>query len=159
MLESRERLEREIGDLLVLIRSEGEGRYACLMDAKGVFLEDPASASSPQNAALRRSLETRRDALFRLPGQMDGEGPGEDLFAEWSDDAFLLAFLNGRVVLVVVCPDAEGLRARIDRPLRVLADRLLRWNSTYRLDEKGRGLFFTTPRLDVVVIGRGGSEA
>jgi hypothetical protein len=53
----------------------------------------------------------------------------------------------------VACPDAEDLRQRADRLLPVLADRLLRWNSSFRLDEKGRGLFFGTPKLDVVVVG------
>jgi hypothetical protein len=43
------------------------------------------------------------------------------------------------------------------RPLEVLADRLFRLDSSYRLDEQGRGLFFGSARLDMVVIGRQGT--
>jgi hypothetical protein len=153
VLESRERLEREIGDLIALIRNEAGGRYACLLDPKGILVEDATSAD-PAIGALRRLLESERDALFRIPGEMDSGGPAEDAFAEWQEDEFLLAFLNRKVALVVACPDAEDLRQRANRLLPVLADRLLRWNSSFRLDEKGRGLFFGTPKLDVVVVGR-----
>jgi hypothetical protein len=152
VLESRERLEREIGDLVALIRAEAEGRYACLMDGRSVLFEDPGGTDEATRA-LRSLLEAQRAALFRIPEEMDGAGPGEDLFADWHEDQFLLAFLNRKIVLVVACPDAEELRRRADRLLRVLVDRLLRWNSAYRLDHKGRGLFLTAPRLDVVVVG------
>jgi hypothetical protein len=152
MLESRERLEREIGDLVALVRSEAEGRYACLLDPKSLLLEDPPANDEPLQA-LRGLLERQLPALFRIPEEMDGGGPAEDVFGDWEGDQFLLAFLNRKVALVVACPDAEALRQRIDRPLRVLVDRLLRWNSAYRLDEKGRGLFLTAPKLDLVVVG------
>jgi hypothetical protein len=84
----------------------------------------------------------------------------EGVFADWSaptgeeEHEFYMAFLNGRVGLLVACPDAEDLKARADEPVRALADRLLRYNAAWRLDEKGRGLFFGQPRLDVVVVGR-----
>ncbi len=152
MLESRERLEREIGDVVALIRGEGEGRYACLLDTRSTIVEDHTGADEAI-PALRRLLEAQRASLFRIPEQMDSGGPVEDLFAECHDDQFLLAFLNRKVALVVACPDAEALRRRCDRLLGVLVDRLLRWNSAYRLDEKGRGLFLTAPKLDVVVVG------
>lgn len=149
MLESRERLEREIGDVVALIRSEAGGRYACLLDTRRTIVEDHTGT----DPALSRLLEAQRASLFRIPEQMDSGGPVEDLFAECHDDQFLLAFLNRKVALVVACPDAEALRGRCDRLLGVLVDRLLRWNSAYRLDEKGRGLFLTAPKLDVVVVG------
>jgi len=38
--------------------------------------------------------------------------------------------------------------------LTVLADRLRRLNAAWRLDERGRGLFFGSPRLYAVVIER-----
>jgi hypothetical protein len=153
MLESSQRLEREIGDLISLIRNDAGGRYACLLDRRRLLMED-AAPEDPSIEALRRFLEAQRDALFRIPGDMDAGGPAEDAFADWSEDEFLLAFLNRRVGLAVACPDAEALRLRVDRPLRVLVDRLLRWKSAYRLDEEGRGLFFATPKLDVIVVGR-----
>ncbi len=152
MLESRERLEREIGDIVALIRGEAEGRYACLLDARSVLVEDHSGADEAIRS-LRELLETQRAPLFRIPEQMDSGGPAEDVFAEWHEDEFLLAFLNRKVALVVACPDAEGLRQRADRLLGVLVDRLLRWNESYRLDDKGRGLFLTAPKLDVVVVG------
>jgi hypothetical protein len=35
---------------------------------------------------------------------------------------------------------------------------MVRYNSAWRMDEKGRGLFFTRPRLDTVVVGRQSEE-
>jgi hypothetical protein len=78
----------------------------------------------------------------------------DDLFADWAAEEFFLAFLNGRVGVLVACPDAQGLQDRSGRLLKALADRLLRMNPAWRVDEKGRGLFFGSPRLDTVVIGR-----
>ena len=54
----------------------------------------------------------------------------------------------------MACPDAKRLEDASGKLLLVLADRLLRYNPSWRLDEKGRGLFFGSPRLDTVVIGR-----
>lgn len=42
LFESRERLAGEIGGLLNAVRSAGEGRYACLLDAKAVHFESTA---------------------------------------------------------------------------------------------------------------------
>jgi hypothetical protein len=53
----------------------------------------------------------------------------------------------------VACPDAESLRERAFPLLKALADRLFRYNETYRLDAEGRGLFFGRARLDIVVVG------
>jgi hypothetical protein len=87
---------------------------------------------------------------------MAGDGPAEDVFEGWEEDDFLLAFVNGRVALAVACPEAEAVRDAVMRPLRALADRLFRYNETWRLDEKGRGFFVGSARLDVVVVGRTG---
>jgi hypothetical protein len=76
-----------------------------------------------------------------------------DPFADWDEDEFFLAFLNGRVAVVIACPDAEGAKAALERPLRAMADRLFRWRSSYRVDPRGRGLFLGRPRHDLIVVG------
>jgi len=76
-----------------------------------------------------------------------------DLFEAWEDE-FFLVFLNGRVGLLVACPDAKRLEVGSGKLLEVMVDRLLRFNPAWRLDERGRGLFFGSPRLDTVVIER-----
>jgi hypothetical protein len=153
MFDSRERLARDIGELLSLIRGLVEARYACLAEPGRLVFEDPPSEEAG-NEDLRRFVERRTADLFRIPAALATGEPLEDVFDGWDADDFFLAFLNGRVALVVACPDGERLRARIDDPLRALADRLLRWKATYRLDPQGRGLFFSAPKLDVVVVSR-----
>lgn len=153
MFESRERLAADIRHLLGAVRQEAGGRYACLMEPGRILFEDP-EPEDREGWTLRRMLEERSAALFSLPKSMAGEGPAEDLFEGWEHDDFLLAFVNGRVALAVACPDAEAVRDALMRPLRALADRLFRYNETWRLDEKGRGFFLGSARLDVVVVGR-----
>jgi hypothetical protein len=155
VFESRERLAGDIVHLLDAVRQEAGGRYACLMEPGRILFESP-EPEDREDFALRRLLEERSAALFSLPGSMAGEGPSEDLFEGWEHDDFLLAFVNGRVALAVACPDAESVRDAVMRPLRALADRLFRYNETWRLDEKGRGFFLGSARLDVVVVGRAG---
>ena len=155
MFESRERLAEDIRVLLDGVRAEARGRYACLMEPGRIVFESP-EPEAREEWALRRLLEERSAALFSLPGSMAGEGSAEDLFEGCEQDDFLLAFLNGRVAVVVACPDAEGVRDAVMRPLRALADRLFRYNETWRLDEKGHGFFLGSARLDVVVVGRTG---
>lgn len=153
MFESRERLADDIHRLLDAVRQEAGGRYVCLMEPGRILFESP-EPEAHEEWALRRLLEERSAALFSLPGSMAGEGPAEDLLEGWEEDDFLLVFVNGRVALAVACPDAEAVRDAVMRPLRVLADRLFRYNETWRLDEKGRGFFLGRARLDVVVVGR-----
>jgi len=153
MLESSRQLQQAIGDLLALVRSEGEGRYACIIEPSGILFEDPRP-EGPESQALHTLVETQCGRLFRIPEEMASGGPESDVFSGWGEDEFLLAVVNGKVALMVACPDAEALRGRLERPLRVLVDRLLRWKSAYRLDRKGRGLFLTAPQLDIVVVGR-----
>ena len=155
MFESHERLSEQIRMILAALADLAAGSYACLLEPKGILFEYP-EPEERETWALRRLLEERSAALFSLPGSMAGEGPAEDLFEGWDHDDFLLAFVNGRVALAVACPDAEAVKDAVMRPLRALADRLFRYNETWRLDEKGRGLFVGRARLDVVVVGRSG---
>jgi hypothetical protein len=154
MFESREKLEYEIRRLLGALRALGDGRYACLVDRKGVVFDD-ADPDAPPSWPLRRFLEQRTEVLFAVPLALaSGADVEEDVFADWADDGFLLAFVNGRVAVVVACPDPESLEKEAGRILRVLVDRLVRYNTAWRADEKGRGLFFSRPRLDTVVVSR-----
>lgn len=155
MFESRERLAEDILRLLDAVRQEAGGRYACLMEPGRILFESP-EPEDRDDWTLRRLLEERSGALFSLPKSMAGDGPSEDVFEGWEQDDFLLAFVNGRVALAVACPDAEAVRDAVMRPLRALAEHLFRYNETWRLDEKGRGLFLGRARLDVVVVGRTG---
>lgn len=54
---------------------------------------------------------------------------------------------------MVACPAAEELKQKSGDLLRVWVDRMLRFDERYRLDPDGRGFFFGSPRLDVVVVG------
>ena len=152
MFESKERLSRDLRELLATFRNVSEGRYACLLRPKGgVLFESP---EPPGDAwALRRLLEERSDAIFALPGGLAEEGPLEDAFESWEDDEFLLAFINRKIALVVACPSAEAARERVGPLLKALTDRLFRYDETYRMDAQGRGFFLGRARLDIVVIG------
>jgi hypothetical protein len=153
MFESRERLSEEIGGLLDAIRGLARGRYACLVEPKGIVFESPEPESREQ-WRLRRLIEGNSAALFTIPESLASGAPMEDLFGGWDEDEFFLAIINGRVALVVACPEAEPLREQALRPLQALTDRLFRYKETYRMDPKGRGFFFGSPKLDMVVIGR-----
>lgn len=153
MFESSERLAGEIGDLLDAIRGAAGSRYACLLEPKAIVFER-AEPDFREAWALKRFLEQRSAALFEIPASLASGEAMEDVFAGWDEDEFFLAFINGRVALVVACAEAESARDRSMETLRALADRLLRYNERYRMDEKGRGFFVGRPRLDLVVIGR-----
>jgi len=153
MFEPTEKVREELARLLDALRELGGGRYAALFDPRAVLLESPAEGSEGE-WVLRRFLKERAEALFRVPGALHAGGEMEDLFADWEEDEFLLAVVNGRVAVLVACPDAERLKEESPRLLKLLVDRVLRLDPAYRLDEKGRGLFFGRPRLDTVVIGR-----
>ena len=152
MFESSQVLTREIADLLHGLRVEAEGRYAAVVEPKGILFEDAEEAEG--GWMLRRFLEQHAAALFGIPQAMAGDGPSQDVFEDWTEDEFLLVFINGRVALIVACPSAESARQRTDAPLRALADRLLRYNERWRVDARGRGFFLGRPRLDLVVIGK-----
>src|SRR5262245_32487522 len=139
MFESTRVLAGEIADLLHAVRVESEGRYAAIVEAKAILFEDTEEADG--GWMLRRFLEQRTAALFEIPQALAGEGPSQDVFEDWTEDEFLLVFVNGRVALIVACPSAESAKQRTDAPLRALVDRLLRYNETWRVDARGRGLF------------------
>jgi len=154
MFESHEKLGMEIRRLLGALRALGGGHYACLLEPKGVVFEDvPPEADAPWD--LRRFLEERSEALFALPRALASDGEiREDVFASREDEGFFLVFVNGRVAVIVACPDPGALESEAGRVLKVLVDRMIRYNTAWRADEKGRGLFFSQPRLDTVVVGR-----
>lgn len=155
MLEPRGRLEADVRDGVEALRRAADGRYACLVERAGILFETPEPGDG-KAWTLRRVLEANLPSLFALPPAMADERPevdAADPFADWEEDEFYLAFLNGKVALVIACPDAEAARAELERPLRALVDRLLRWRPDLRIDARGRGLFFGRPRLDVIVVG------
>lgn len=151
MFESRERLVDDIGGLLEGLRRACDARYACLLTPERLVFEREEPEADV--AGLRRRLRERAGAVFALPGALEGAGPDDDVFDGFEADGFLLTVINSRVALVIVCPDPEVARARIDRALETLVDRLLRYEPRWRLDAQGRGLFLGRPRLDTVVIG------
>jgi hypothetical protein len=151
VFESSRRLSGEVVELLETLRGLAGGRYACVAEPKGIVFESP-EPEGRDAWALRRFLEDRCSALFAIPKAMADGTSMDDAFEGWQEDEFFLAFVNGRVALVVACPDAESLRERAFPLLKVLADRLFRYNESYRLDPEGRGLFFGRPRLDIVVV-------
>jgi hypothetical protein len=152
IFESRSALRQGLLEAVDAIRTLGEGRYACVLDAGAIVLESPEPADG-RSFALRQLIEDRRAAILAIPQTLADDGPMEDVFTDWHEDEFLLAFLNQRVALVVACPDAEALKESGAQLWPVWADRVLRFDERYRIDPKGRGLLFGSPRLDLVVIG------
>ena len=154
VFESKAELREDARRLLDTLRELGDGRCAVLFDRKGVLLESPGDSS--EGWSLRRFVESRGEDIFRLPAALHGGEEMKDLFEDLDTDAFFVAFLNGRVGIVVACADPQRLEDQSGKVLEVLADRLLRLEPSWRLDERGRGLFFGSPRLDTIVIGRPG---
>jgi hypothetical protein len=153
VFETQEKLARDVLTLLEALRRQSSGRYACVMEPARLLFESPAPDEPGADPRLRAFLDESRAAVFAIPAGMAGERPMEDAFEDWESDQFLLAFFNGRVVMVLACPDAEAARASCFDVLKVMADRLLRLDPRYRLDEKGRGLFLGRARIDVIVVG------
>jgi hypothetical protein len=156
MFESRERVKEDIATLLEAIRLTGGGRYACLIDVTGAILFETPEPEGNEITTLRRLLDLHAKAIFALPAAMEAEGvgPASDPFEGWEHDELLLVFLNGRVGLVLAAPEADVARDKIDAPLRVMVDRLLRYDAAYRLNSEGSGLFFGRPKLEFVTIAR-----
>jgi len=152
IFESRAALRESLRETLEAVRALGSGRYACVLDGGGIVLESP----EPEDGrlfGLRQLIEEHRAVILKIPQALADETPLEDVFAEWHEDEFLLAFLNSRVALIVACPDAEALKAEATPLWPVWADRVLRYDERYRIDNRGHGLLFGSPRLDLVVIG------
>jgi len=150
VFEASEKLTAEIARLLEAIRNLAEARYACVIEPSATVFES-VEGERAAVSGLRDFLGSRRDELLALPARLAATEPFDDLFAE-CEDGFFLAVLNGRVALVLACPEPATVEARVRRPLRVLADRLLRLDQSYRIDDKGFGFLFGSPRLDTVVI-------
>ena len=157
MFESHDRLQGDVADVLDALRGLGAGRYAALFDRRGVLGESPRGGEGGQGL-LRRLLESRAGILFKIPAALHSGEELEDHFAEWSEDEFFLAFVNGKVGVLVACADAKRLEQESGELLKLLVDRLLRLNRGWRLDEKGRGILARRPRLDTVAILRAGGE-
>ena len=154
MFESREKLAADVVTLLEALRQQSDGRYACVMERSGILFESPSAEAAGADTRLRAFLEANRAAVLAIPAGMAGDAPmEEDVFEGWHDDQFLLAFFNGRVAMVMACPDAEAARARAFDALKLMADRLMRFEPRYRLDEKGRGLFLGRARIDLIAVG------
>ncbi|HET7293254.1 MAG TPA: hypothetical protein VFM88_12575 [Vicinamibacteria bacterium] len=153
MLDPPGRLQDDIARMLDVIREASGARYACILEPTGVAFES-RSDDGPAAWAARCFLEPRLSRLFALPASLAGDGPQEDVFEGWEEDEVVLAFLNGRVALLILSADAARAREAAERPFTTLADRLLRWKPAFRLDEQGRGLFFGRPRVDWVVVAR-----
>jgi len=153
VFESSRRLHEDVSGTLDALRALGEGRYAAVFDRDGVLVESPREGEQGE-WVLRRFLESRAPALFRIPTALHGAEPMEDAFEDWGGEEFFLAFVNGKVGLIVACSDARRMEQESGRLLSVLVDRLLRLNPAWRVDEKGRGIFAGRPRLDTVAIGR-----
>ena len=153
MFESTDKLRRDVAGMLAALRELGSGRYAAVFDVKAVVAESPDETSEDE-WPLRRLLQSHAESLLLLPGALHGGDPLGDPFAEWTNDEFLLAVVNGKVGVLVACTDAARLEAESGPLLRALFDRLLRLGPGWRIDAKGRGLFFGSPRLDTVVIPR-----
>jgi hypothetical protein len=162
VFESKESLENDIRGLLGACAYAVGGHYACVLDPRAVLYEYAQSGGG--HWVLRQYLERRLARLFEIPPSLAAGGEMEDAFADWetpaseAPDEFLLAFINGKVAVLLACPDAEKAQGLVSRPLRALVDRLFRLNPAWRLDEKGRGLFLSRPRLDLVVVGRPGAD-
>jgi hypothetical protein len=157
VFESSDKLVGEIGRLLAVVRELAASHYACVIDAESTLFESPDQPPSDLEP-LRGFLASRRRELLALPERLASGEPLEDLFAEWDHDGFFLATVNGRVGLIAACPDAAAAEERVRRPLRVLADRLLRWNPAYRIDQRGFGFLFGRPRLETLVVERPGAR-
>ena len=156
MFESIRRLREDIEALLDALRETVDGRYACLFERDTLLFESAPEGADEAASSLRAIVARNGDAIFALPAAMAADhGPDDDPFADWQGDELCLVIVNERVGLLVACPDAEDARESMMRPLRALVDRLLRLDSRYRLDGRGRGFFFGSPRLDFVTIGRG----
>ena len=155
MFESSRRLLEDIDGLLGAVRHAVDGVYTCVMEPGKVLIETPAAEGDL--ARLRYLLEANGAAIFGLPAAMAGEsGPSSDPFEGWEESELCLVVVNDRVAVLAACPDAESARDAMMQPLRALVDRLLRLEGRYRLDGRGHGLFFGTPKLDFVTIGRNG---
>jgi hypothetical protein len=152
VFDSKQRLGAEIERLLAGMLGASSGRYACVMEPERILFETPAAEG--KLLALRLFLEEKGRPLFRIPAGLAADAPLDDVFEGWEHDDFFITILNGRVALVLACPEAAAAQAASERALPALTDLLLRFDESYRLDPRGRGLIFGRARLDSVVVER-----
>jgi hypothetical protein len=150
VFESESRLREDVLGLLGGLRSLAGGRYAVVFEAKGVLLESPPGGDGD----LRQFVESHARTLLQIPAALHSGGEMLDQFSDWEREAFFLAFVNRKVGILTVCSRAQQVEQESGPLLSALADRLLRLNPAWRLDERGRGLFAGRPQLDTVVVGR-----
>jgi len=143
--------------MLDALRELAAGRYAAVFDAKQVVAESP-SRTDEGEWTLRRLLQSQAGPLLQVPRALESGEPIADVFADFGDEEFLLTVVNCKLGVLVACADAAKLREDAARLLPALVDRLLRLENRWRVDERGRGLFWGSPRLDTVVIPRPGGE-
>jgi hypothetical protein len=143
------RLDRDIAAALDALQRLVEARYVWVSDSQRTWFE---AGDGDDVTELRAFLESRRGALFSVPEALASGGPMDDVFEGWHDDEFLLAFVNGRVAVVAACPDAERARETSFDLVRVLADRLFRYDPRLRIDARGGGLFLGRARIDLVAV-------
>ena len=155
MFESTRRLREDIEALLDALRHMVDGQYACVMEPDKVLFESLAPEADHEDDTLRRIVERNGRLIFTLPQTVaDETAPADDPFADWDREEICLVIVNDKVGVLVACPDAEAAREDMMKPLKALVDRLLRLEGRYRLDRRGRGFFFGSPKLDFVTIGR-----
>jgi len=156
VFESSRRLKEDVQGLIEAVRVAASARYACVMEPGRILYESPEPEGQPI-ATLRRLLELNGAEVFALPGAMaqeEGPGPQADPFEGWEHDELCLAFLNGKVAVIIACPNAEAGREAATKALHILMDRLMRLEPRYRMDGRGRGFFFGQPKLDFVTVAR-----
>ncbi len=149
MFESTDKIREDVLGLLAALRTLAGGRYAAIFEAKGIVLESPTTG----DRVLRRFIEAHARDLLQIPAALHGDAEMQDHFADWAREQFFLAFVNGKVGVLAVCAEAKQVEQESGPLLKALVDRLLRWNPTWRLDQRGRGFLAGRPRLDTVAIG------
>ena len=90
MFESSRRLSAEVLELLEAVRGLGGGRYACVVEPKGILFESP-EPEDREAWALRRFLEEKCAALFAIPKALADGAAMDDAFEGWHEDEFFLA--------------------------------------------------------------------
>jgi hypothetical protein len=73
IFESRSALRQGLLEAVDAIRTLGEGRYACVLDAGAIVLESPEPADG-RSFALRQLIEERRAAILAIPQTLAGDG-------------------------------------------------------------------------------------
>ena len=141
--------------MLDALRELGAGRYAAVFDAKAVRRPRAPTRRAKASGRCAACCSRTRKRVLRLPGALHAGDEMGDPFAELDERRVPLSPREregGR--RSSPARTRRGSRPTPRRLLHALVDRLLRLDPAWRVDEKGRGLFFGSPRLDTVVIPR-----